>query len=582
MWRDSRALHLKWGSPVNSSLRALVALLGVAAMSVLVSAQTIAPAALYPAHPGIDVTHYDLSVAVPERGSAIRGVAVLSARRALSVDTLRLDLVGLTVDSVRVNGRTRDVLADSTGVRVPLQARDGTRLQVRVRYHGEPKDGLIVREDSSRGWSAFGDNWPNRARFWIPSVDHPSDKATVAWHVTAPSAKAVIANGVRTSRVRLSTAAARAAALVADDASPEGGWSTTSFVMRQPIPTYLMVIGVADMQETSLGRTACGAVRAMPCVPQSVWTFAPETPTMPGNFREAGRVVAEFSKLVGPFAYERLSHVQSATRFGGMENATAIFYSDRAFRTNSLGVGLIAHETAHQWFGNAVSPRRWADVWLSEGFATYFAALYTQRSRGDSAFLAEMQRIRDAVIAAPIVAERPVVDSVGALTPVTLLNANSYQKGGFVLHMLRTRVGDAAFFGALQNYQRRYRHGTATTDLLRAEFEQRAGTSLSTFFDEWLHRPGWIDGSITWTWNAERHQLQLVVVQGPKFAPRHFVLPLRVRDAAGHERDVSVTLDAKASQVVSLTLSDLTDPTSLVADPRVTVLGRFEVLQAMQ
>jgi aminopeptidase N len=424
----------------------------------------IGPADRFPYAPGVDVQHYEIELSLPRRGNEVSAAATLTVDRVLSVDTLRLDLVKLTVDEVLVNGAARDVVRDPGMLRVPLRKADGSKVRVKVRYHGVPDDGLIIREDSLRGWSAFGDNWPNRARFWIPSVDHPSDKATVNWTVVAPADLSAIANGTRISRF---------VSLIHSDTI-----AITKFRMAQPIPTYLMVVGVARMQQTSLGKTACGAAMGGGCVPQSVWTFPPETPSMPGNFKEAGRIISTFNSLVGPYAYSELAHVQSATRFGGMENATAIFYSDQAFQRRSVGVGLIAHETAHQWFGDAVTPRRWPDLWLSEGFATYLAAVYTQRTRGDSAFREEMGNIRKTVIAAKVVAERPVVDTVGGETPMTLLNANSYQKGGFVLHMLRTRIGDAAFFGALRDYQNSHRNGTATTYDLRRALERRSGASL--------------------------------------------------------------------------------------------------------
>src|SRR5262249_29677371 len=140
-----------------------------------------------------------------------------------------------------------------------------------------------------------------------------------------------------------------------------------------------------------------------------------------------------------------LAHLQSSTRFGGMENASAIFYSDQAFRTGQLGTGTVAHETAHQWFGDAVTEREWPHLWLSEGFATYFAALWTQHSAGDSAFRSEMSGIRRDITTAQEVAKRPVIDTIET-DLMALLNTNSYQKGGFVLHMLRTMLGDSAFF----------------------------------------------------------------------------------------------------------------------------------------
>jgi aminopeptidase N len=533
------------------------------------TAAVIAPASRFPYAPGVDVQHYDLALTLDGQGRGLQGLATLTMQRARTVDTLRLDLLTLTVDRVLVNGRVREFRRDSTRLHIPLRPSDGTRVRVGIAYHGEPSDGLIVRTDSSRGWSAFGDNWPDRARHWIPSIDHPSDKATVAWSVTAPSRLTVVANGRRVTR-----------RMHAERAGEER-MTTTRYVLTQPIPTYLMVVGVASLREHTLGRTACGRAADGGCVPQSVWTFPPEAPTMPGNFREAGRIVTTFADWLGAFPYPRLSHVQSATRFGGMENASAIFYSDQAFRSGTVNTSLIAHETAHQWFGDAVTPRRWADLWLSEGFATFLAAAYTQRSRGDSAYLDELRRIRAEILAAPVVATRPVVDSVGAETPLTLLNANSYQKGGFVLHMLRARIGDAAFFGALRDYQRAYRHGTATTDDFRRAAERRSGASLGAFFGQWLHRPGWAALTISWNWRPETGTLALQVMQGTTFPPFAVPLTLRVRQADGTTKDVRINLTAQASQSLLVPLAGVRDIESLTADPRVELLGRVELLQAM-
>ena len=173
---------------------------------------------------------------------------------------------------------------------------------------------------------------------------------------------------------------------------------------------------------------------------------------MPGPFARAGEIVQLFGRLVGPFPYEKLAHLQSSTRFGGMENASEIFYSDGAFRRRTMNDGLIAHETAHQWFGDAVTEREWSHVWLSEGFATYFAALWTRAARGDSAFRAQMAGIRSTVLDDTMsVTQRPVIDTIET-NYLALLNRNSYEKGGFVLHMLRAQVGERAFFDALRSY----------------------------------------------------------------------------------------------------------------------------------
>src|SRR2546422_11135134 len=134
-----------------------------------------------------------------------------------------------------------------------------------------------------------------------------------------------------------------------------------------------------------------------------------------------------------------------------MENATAIFYADQPFRKRTMADGVVAHETAHQWFGDAVTETEWSHLWLSEGFATYFAALWTRKSARDSGFRAEMEEIRRVVLSSRVVAERPVIDTAQQ-DLMALLNENSYQKGGFVLHMLRTTLGDSAFFRGLHRY----------------------------------------------------------------------------------------------------------------------------------
>lgn len=538
------------------------------AASTATRAVEIAPADRHPYAPGVDVQHYDVALTLDGRSSDVRATATLQVRRALSVDTLRLDLLHLTVDTVLVQGRPRSFVRDSTQVHIPLRAADGTMVRVTVRYHGAPADGLIIRNDSTRGWSAFGDNWPNRARHWLPSVDHPSDKATVNWTVTAPAGLSVVANGVRVER-RLHAERPGQAPL-----------ATTRYRLQQPIPTYLMVVGVATLQQHTLGKTACGAAISGGCVPQSVWTFPQEAPSMPGHFAEAGRIVSTFARLLGPFVYPHLAHVQSATRFGGMENATAIFYSDQAFRTRGVGVSLIAHETAHQWFGDAVTPRRWADLWLSEGFATYLAAVYTQRTRGDSAFRAELRAMRETIINAPVVASRPVVDSVGGEEPLTLLNANSYQKGGFVLHMLRETIGDVAFFGALRDYQRLYRHGTATTNDFRVLAEKRSRRSLTAFFQQWLHRPGWAELTVSWVWRAESQTLALQVEQG-RGSPYAMPLRLRLRTADGRDIDVRTEVAAQASQLLIVPVKAAGDITELTVDPHADVLARVQLMRAM-
>src|SRR6185437_5923033 len=395
---------------------------------------------------GLDVTNYALTLDLPDTGATIRGRAVLTIARSSHADTLRLDLIALHVDSVLVNDRATTFVRDDTSIRIPLPAGGNDTLAVAVRYAGAPSDGLIIRTDSTGRWTAFGDNWPQRARYWIPSIDEPGDKATVTWTVVAPSNRRVVANGELLEETPLTDSAAPVAMAGGMTATTERAPRTlTRWRESRPIPPYLMVIAAAPLAYYDLGRSACGRSDFGGCVRQSVYVLPEDLPFLPGPFAQADDIVNWFSRLVAPFPYEKLAHLQSLTRFGGMENATAIFYNNESFRRRTLSVGTVAHETAHQWFGDAVTEETFADLWLSEGFATYWAMLWTQHAQGDSAFRAGMAAMRREIIASPVTAARAVRDTVET-DYLKLLNSNSYQKGGWVLHMLRTELGDSAFF----------------------------------------------------------------------------------------------------------------------------------------
>lgn len=542
-----------------------------AAMLLAVSASILTshPAALaqsggpHPYRPGIDVADYALTLDLPDRGPVIDGRAVLAVRRSAAVDTLVLDLVGLRVDSVLVDGRAvRFTRTDST-IRIPIGHVPSDSFTVVVRYGGAVRDGLIVRTDSLGRWTGFGDNWPNRGRNWIPGVDHPSDKATVTWTVRAPSDRRIVANGELLEETPLP---------VASGTAPR---TLTRWREARPIPLYLMVIAAAPLVYYDLGRGGCGASEFDTCVRQSVYVAPELRDYVPGPFEQAPAIVRFFSELIAPFPYEKLAHLQSATRYGGMENAGAIFYSDAAFRRRALGVGLIAHETAHQWFGDAVTEREWAHIWLSEGFASYFAELWVERSAGDSAFRERMRGLRDEIIKSPVTMSRPVIDSTQT-NLLALLNTNSYQKGAWVLHMLRAVVGDSAFFQGLRSYYFANRHATALTDDLQRAMEGASGRPLGWFFDQWLRRPGYAAATTSWRYDTASRRVVATVVQGGPTPAYRFPLTVLVIDAQGRERRATIDIAAARTATVSVPLELDGVPRHVVFDPDVRVLGTVQ------
>ena len=512
--------------------------------------------------PGIDVLDYDITLELPDSGAMIRGDVVISARRAAGVNALRLDLVhALTVRQVQLDGRELAATRDGDAIVVPLARATSDSVQVRVRYDGVVTDGLIVRRDARGRWTWFGDNWPDRARQWLPTVDHPSDKATVSWTVRAPSDRVVVANGAWLATQSIGGRDAR---------RMETRWREV-----HPVPTYVMVIGAGPLLQLPIPGAECATATAG-CVRQSVYVLPEVRDWMPGPFAAAPSIVALFERLVGPFPYEKLAHVQSETRFGGMENASAIFYASTLFSTHRMSEGLIAHETAHQWFGDAVTEREWGHLWLSEGFATYFATLWTRAARGDSAWQAELSGIRRQVLADSVVQVRPVLDTIQA-NYLELLNANSYQKGGYVLAMLHRMLGDSAFFGGLRAYYAEHRDGSALTGDLRRALEQSSGRQLGQFFDQWLRRPGIAEPTIGWAYDSSTAQVTVLVLQD---SSRAYALPLSVEltDATGARRRVEIDVPASPRAELTLPARFVARPVSIVLDPDLFLLARISRL----
>ena len=221
----------------------------------------------------------------------------------------------------------------------------------------------------------------------------------------------------------------------------------------------------------------------------------------------------------------------------------------------------VAHETAHQWFGDAVTAREWAHVWLSEGFATYFAELWTEHAVGDSAFSASMARIRDQIVRAEEVATRPVIDTTQT-NLMELLNTNSYQKGGWTLHMLRHTIGTDTFWTGIREYYARYQNQNASTDDLREIMERVSGTELRWFFTQWLTRSGVPALAGTWSYDAAAKQvivnvrqvqsgdayrlpLEIGITTSPSAAPR-----VERVDVTGREAKFTFAADAEPQSVV--------------------------------
>lgn len=492
----------------------------ITAMLLLLGPTSAAGAASdgYPRLDDVDILHYRIRLDIGETGKTIQGETKIRAvMLAGGRDVLPLDLIALTVDRVTVDGEI--AAFEHRDGRLSISLGDGhaegDTVAVAVVYHGEPVDGLYIQANKFGDRSVFADNWPNRARHWFPGVDHPYDKATAEFIVTAPAAYDVVANG----RLLETTAV-----------SPE--MKRTHWKTDAPIPTYCMVVGAARFSIVRPG--------SWQGVPVSYYLFPGDRDAGITDFARSTDMLAFYTDLIGPYPYAKLALVQSSTRFGGMENASAIFFSEKSITGTKRNEAVVAHEIAHQWFGDSVTESDWHHLWLSEGFATYFGALFFEEADGVERFHEMLNRSKARYIEANRRAPAPIFNP--DITDLfDLLNAYNYSKGGLVLHMLRGLMGDEAFFEGIRRFYREYRDQTVLTRDFQSVMEAQYGSTLDWFFEQWIYRAGHPVVEVTWSWDNQAGEVSLRLSQVQPQEP--FRLPVTLVFEVGdgqHRRQIEL------------------------------------------
>jgi aminopeptidase N len=511
--------------------------------------------------------HYAINIALNDQLSEIASATARIDISILKPTTLiDLDFGDLTVDSVSLNSKPVSFTHKDGSLRVdlPQRATAGTGLTLTVQYHGKPKDGLILTTDKDGEPSAIGDNWPNRVHHWIPTLDHPSAKATVTFNITAPARNEVVANG-KLDHVETTGA----------------GTKTWTYSEGVRIPPYCMIIGV--------GQFARFAPAERAATPLSYYVPHVDAPVAMKGFAPAIPSLAFLSETIAPYPYEKLALIIGATRFGGMENSSAIVFTSTLFnpraaakmsKTFGIPIGttdVIAHEIAHQWFGDSVTESTWADLWLSEGFATYFAGLFLQKYESEEAFQAYMKAAAETAFAYERTTRTPIFDR-DTEDLMKLLNANNYQKGAWVLHMLRSRLGDDAFFRGLRGYYRDHANGLATTEDLRAALEKSSRSDLHSFFARWVYDSGHPQYELSWGWtrgtSATNGELRLVLKQLQPGNPFLDPVTISIRTPSD-SRDVVLK---PTSKTTTQTFQLRDKPSAIELDPHNTLLKEAKVI----
>lgn len=460
----------------------------------------------------IDVQHYQFELQLSDQSNEIKGNAHIKILFKKDIRSFNLDLVsasggsGMLVTQITENGETIEFeqKGEALSIELSSRAKEGEERDFLVTYQGIPKDGLVIGQNKHGDRTFFGDNWPNRARHWLPSVDHPSDKATVEFIVTAPNHYQVVANGWMAEETDL------------DDNTKLTHWKTDVV-----LPTKVMVIGVAPFAVQYLGN--------IQGIPMSSWIFSKDRNAGFYDYSQATQIMHWFMDHVGEYPYAKLANVQSKTRYGGMENAGNIFYSENSVTGNRTIEGLLAHEIAHQWFGNSASEADWHHVWLSEGFATYFTDLYMEWRYGRDRLEERMTNERNSIINFVKNNKTPIVNK--SITNYNqLLNTNSYQKGGWVLHMLRNEIGDDYFWKGIHVYYDKYQYSNAFTEDLQKVMEEVSGKELDWFFQQWIYKGGIPELEVDWKYKKKDDRIEVDVKQKQKGKPYKVYLEIEFLD----------------------------------------------------
>ncbi|WP_078880123.1 M1 family metallopeptidase [Kitasatospora purpeofusca] len=412
--------------------------------------------------PRYRVHRYELALDYRPGPNRLGGTARLSAVASTALSEFALDLADFRIGRVLVDGKPARYTHRAGKLRVrPAKALSaGAAFTVEVHYTGNPRP---VRSPwGGLGWEELTDgalvaSQPVGAPSWFPCNDRPADKATYQIAVTTPSPYTVVVGG------RLLTRTTRS--------------SSTTWVYEQSAPTstYLVTVSIGPYRPVPLAEH--------PEVPQTGYVPERLAGAFAADFGRQPRMMAYFGEVFGPYPFGEYTVVVADEELDVPVEAQGV----ATFGTNHLGGGwdrerLIAHELAHQWFGNSVSIGDWSHIWLNEGLAKYSEWLWSERSGGPTAAARALYAHR---LLAGLPQDLRLADPGRKL----MFDDRLYQRGGLVVHALRLTLGDTAFFRMLKDWAAFHRHGVVTTADFTAHAARYARTPLEGLFDAWLWRP---------------------------------------------------------------------------------------------
>lgn len=499
----------------------------------------------------IDIQHYTFNIEISDTSDSIKATASIKVLIKKKTKSFFLNLKnvnkkgkGMKIQAIRnKKGKQLEFIHKEDKVKICSHKKwkKNKLVELEITYSGIPEDGLYIKKSIFKKKTFFGDNWPNRAQYWLPVLDHPSDKATVEFFIKAPKHYEIIASGELVTKTDLNT-----------------NQNFFHYKTKQVLPTKVMVLGAADFKIKELD--------TVKSIPISSWIYKESLDKGFDDYKPAVAVMKFYDSLIGPYSYTKLANVQSKTRFGGMENAGNIFYYEESVNGKNQIEPLIAHEVAHQWFGNSVSEKNWRDIWLSEGFATYLTDVYLENKYGKEKLKERMIMEREKVIRYSKKANCQAIVYDETADLFKLLNRNSYEKGAWVLHMLRAKIGDKQFFTILREFYKTYQNSNASTEDFIKIVNSVTKKDFNSFFKQWLYRAD--IPIILIKWEVKEKKIYFDINQNNK--PYNLVLPIKVYDAKNAQFfSLEIT---KQHQSFEFPVNLQTQLINVLVDPEVTLL----------
>lgn len=509
-----------------------------------------------------EIHHLALDVTPDFQRRTINGEAILSFQPiAKPLEELQLDAVGLDIQSVASTEKieTYEVTADHLVITFAAAIAPGKEAGVTIRYTAQPAKGMYFRTPEM-GYNAGDEHLFTQGeaideRYWYPCYDSPNQKFTTEITCHVPAGMTVLSNG----------------RLVSEE-KDAGGLTAFHWRQEQPHANYLVSLVAGHFKKIE---------DKYKDIPLAFYTLPSDIDEAPNSFRDTRDIMAFYESEIGvPFPWVKYYQVLVQDFMeGGMENTSITTLTDRTLFTSATenirsSQGLVAHEMAHQWFGDLVTCKDWSQIWLNEGFATFYALLYDEHKNGSDSMLYGLYTTARSIFAVtndvkPIVSRK--FDS-----PDDLFNFLPYQKGCFVLRMLRSQLGPDLYRRCIGAYLERHKFGSVVTDDLARVVEELSGRSYDQFFDQWVYHAHYPEIEAGYFWDEKSKMAKISIRQTQKTSDDvllfNFPLAIAFKTKAGTVEQ-SITVKDKTGDFYFALESA---PRIVRLDPHLAVLAEID------